>query len=479
MNVIKDQREDIIRENNTAQAYLTDLLVNKLTRRTSVLDIREPLHGDIDFSIIRNSGFMFVTEIILPEGEVTSITNIPEGVERLICPKNFLFALEDLPSSLQHLEIPHNYLSTINLAPCKKLQYVNISYNALEKIEKFPTDVVEMQLNNNALRHLDLRGLDRLKILNVSNNKISVIENLTEEITDLNIDNNPSVEFRNSAVPALDGSPTEDVDVQKNMNYVQSLFDYFRLKNDYENKLHEAKRRVFKNAPNKKIGKRNASEIKAKCVGCTRPVGTVFAIRDDRYVALCGSTDKPCNLNIEIYKGSFSSHQDLLYSFKNDIEEIKDNIIKQKLDTLFSYITEEQSVKQFKSELDNYNIDAMIFKELMDGYEEKHADPHKQELIQRKKDKIFYYVENVRSLLAEYEKTGNRELLKTAVQMQVSDLIPEAQNLRLLTAELMEMNQKKHTNGKVEHFLFKNDVALTKLDHNIGEPARVIKFNLR
>lgn len=479
MNVIKDQREDIIRENNTAQAYLTDLLVNKLPRRLTVIEIREPLHGDIDFSIIRNSGFMFVNEIILPEGEITSITNVPEGIERLICPKNFLFSLEDLPSSLQHLEIPHNYLSTINLAPCKKLQYVNISYNALEKIEKLPTDIVEMQLNNNALRHLDLRGLDRLKILNVSNNKISVIENLTDEITDLNIDNNPSVEFRNSALPSLDGSPVEDVDVQKNINFVQSLFDYFRIKNEYETKLHETKRRVFKNAPNKKIGKRNASEIKAKCIGCTRPVGTVFSIRDDRYIAICGSTDAPCKLNIEIYKGNYSSQQGILYTFKNGIEKIKDNIIKQKLDTLFSYISEQDSVKRFKKELNDYNLEAMIYKDLLDEYEENHADPHKQDLIQKKKDKIFYYVENVRSLLAEYEKTENRELLKTAVQLQVSDLIPETQNLRLLTAELMEMNQKKHTNGRIEHFLFKNDVALTKLDHNIGEPPRVINFRIR
>jgi hypothetical protein len=482
MNIIKDQREDVIRENNTAQDYLVQYL-ETLNRRATTVDIREPLHGDLDFSVIRSSDFMSITSILLVEGEITSIQNIPEGITTFVCPKNLLFALEDLPSSLESIDVPYNYLSTIRLTQCVKLQHVNVSHNALERVDPpLPKTITKLFLSNNQLTYLNLQGLDVLSILNVSNNKLSVIDYLPESVTSLLIDNNPSIEFRNgSNVTSLrsDENEPEEMDAQQNMNYVQSVFDYFRIKREYETKLYEARKKVFNYSPNKKIGKRNASEVKAKCIQCARPVGTIFSVRDNRYIALCGSTDSPCALNIEIYNGHFSCHQDLIYSFKEDMEEMKDTIIKQKLDTLFSYVTEEQSIELFKKELETYNLDSMIYKTLLDTYEEKHANPHTMGLIEKKQTKVYRLVEDIQGLLREYEKTENKDFLQTAVQIQVNDLLPEVQNIRILSFELMEMQQKKHNNGRIENFLFKNDVALTKLDHNIAEPPRVIKFQFR
>jgi hypothetical protein len=79
--------------------------------------------------------------------------------------------------------------------------------------------------------------------------------------------------------------------------------------------------------------------------------------------------------------------------------------------------------------------------------------------------------------LEEYEKTDNREVLKTAVQLQIDDLLPETRNLRLLQSEHMEINDTKTKKGKTEYALFKNDVALSKDDFTFGEPPRVIKFH--
>ena len=98
-----------------------------------------------------------------------------------------------------------------------------------------------------------------------------------------------------------------------------------------------------------------------------------------------------------------------------------------------------------------------------------------KEIINKKRELIYRYIENVRSLLKEYENTENRELLKTAVQLQVEKIFPETENLRRLTSEHMEMTTDKEY---INHYLFKNEVALIKNDFTFGEQQRVIHFRM-
>jgi hypothetical protein len=78
--------------------------------------------------------------------------------------------------------------------------------------------------------------------------------------------------------------------------------------------------------------------------------------------------------------------------------------------------------------------------------------------------------------LKEYENTQNREILKQAVYIQIKEIQPEIRNLRNLKYEIMELNEQIE-NNKRKYSLYQYPVELTKLDSNIGEPHRVIKFN--
>jgi hypothetical protein len=473
MNIIDKQRETVISENNTAQGVLLGIL-DKLTRRTSTLEIAEPLHGDLDFAAIRNSGFMFVHTIILQEGEVTSIVNLPEGITHFTCPRNFLVGLEKLPTSLQELDVPYNYLETVDLSPCRVLAKANLSNNRLRELVELPRELVELHADHNELALVKLKGLTKLKILNVSNNKITIIEDLPENITDFQMENNPSIQFINS--PVVPMKKQENL-VDQEVRYVDSLYQYFRIKDEYETKVHEMRKKVFRLEPyNKKAGRKAAKAVKAKCIHCARPVGTIFSTTENRYKALCGDATNPCSLNIELYKGEFSSLNDLIYTFKEDLETIKEKIICLKLDTLFDYVSGGKATAQFKEELENYNIDSRILKELIDEREENYSSEHKKDLIERKRNTIFMYAEQIGNLLAEYKKTENRELLKTAMTLQVNNLLPETRNLRLLMHEHMEVNMHVHTNGRIENSLFQIPFSLAKYAHNTDEPPRVIKF---
>jgi hypothetical protein len=165
-----------------------------------------------------------------------------------------------------------------------------------------------------------------------------------------------------------------------------------------------------------------------------------------------------------------------LYVFKEHIDELKDKIIERKLATLFSYTTEEKSLELFKKELETYNEDSGMFKILLDHHNENFHNEHKKELIQKKNDLIFKLTERVRGLLDEYKKTNNREFLKSAVELQVKDLLPEIRNLRLLSSELVEMIPIEKMNKPTKYVLFKKDVVLSKMDFDFGERARIMNF---
>ena len=472
MNIIDKQRETVILENNTAQRTLIDVLEN-LTRRTGVIEIKDSLYGDLDFSILRNSGFMFVHTIVLNEGEITSVINLPEGITHFTCKKNFLVGLEKLPSSLTHLDLEYNYLESIDLTPCKILSSLCLSDNRLKKLENLPVDLDELYVNNNQLTFLKLSGLYHLKTLHLSNNKINTIEDLPETIGDFQMENNPSIQFVNS--PVIPMKRKED-EVEQQATFVESLHQYFRIKNAYETNLYVLKKKIYKDSPNKKIGKKRLLEIKPKCIHCARPVGTIFSLTDNRYKAICGDANNPCNLNIEIYKGEYSNLYDMIDTFKNDIDVTKENIICQKLNTLFDYVSQEKSSAIFKEELENYNRDGYLYKVLLDKHEENYSNEHKIDVIDKKRSRIFMFKEQIKGLLDEYEKTQNREFLKTAMTLQINNLLPETRNLRLLTNEVMELNEHKFTNGKIEYNLFQYPISLSKTQYEMGEPPRVIKF---
>jgi hypothetical protein len=486
MNIIKQQREITIKENNTAQQRLKEIL-EKTNKRTNILDIREPLYGDIDFSILKED-FSNVRTIQLTEGEVTNIINIPDGVTHLEIVKNLIFELNDLPSSLTNLGVTYNYLSNIDLTQLKDLEYLNVSHNQITELENLPTELIELNCENNQLRTLDLRGLNNLNVLNVSYNKLTIIENLPENITEFNYDNNPSIEFRNSPVIPTGKTTKQEAEehsIKQQIGYEDSLKYYFSLKRTYEKALLYTKRHLFYTSPTKKIARQKILQLKPACIYCKRPVGTIFSKKDNRYMAICGDTQNPCKLKIEIFSGNFGSNIDLLYKFKEHVDDLKDDIIREKLDNLFNYKNEEKSVAIFKKKLEEYNFDSGMFKELFDRHNENYNNPHKNELIQKKQDAIYKYIENIRALLKEYEQTDNIEILKSAVYIQKNDLLPEINNLRILSNELIEMNKEVVIAGGfgveplMNYHLFKNKVALSKNDFTFGEPPRVVHFSMK
>ena len=499
MNIIREQREHIITQNNTGNEHIRTVLekANKLTER---LVFKEALHGDLDFSIIKQMGFGLINEIIINDGDVTSVSNLPVGLKKFTCNRNLLIVLENLPITLEELDVNNNYIEELKLDYLKKLRILRCESNRLTELANLPESLHEIHIDNNPLLNtIRLGNIRALSVLHISNTNVHIIYDFPDKVSDFVMENTPSIEFRNTSGDPGANRKVDDEDQRRNKTYVDALNEYFKLKSKYEKDLHDARRTVYKKAHTKRMGQTAAKAVKIPCVKCNRPVGTQFLIKDDKYIAACGDTKNPCNLDIKIYNGIFTLYQEFIQDYKYTIEIMKQKIICDKMDVLFSYISEEQSIAKFKTDLDEYNIIRGEYSELIDFHDEIYNNPIKIDMIIRKNEAIFKLTESIHTLLAEYRDTNNKELLVQAVRVQTDQINAEARNLRMLKYEVMEMDKRepkretentmivldnncqidvknKGSIGQYEYILVQRPSVLTKLDFSTNEPPNVIKF---
>jgi len=353
----------------------------------------------------------------------------------------------------------------------KQLKNLFIQDNQLTILENLPPSIEEINCSSNKITYLNFSEVKSLYKLNVSNNPITIIENLPDGIAEFKMENTPGIEFRNSIIDTdiISDGLTDSIEKK---NYFEALNEYFKMKHNYDMSVHKIKKKIFADNKSKKRAKEVALSIKPACIKCKRPVGTIFSKKENRYMAICGDSQNPCKLDIQLFAGDAGSFALTLDVFKEETENIKDSIIRQKLDTLFSYINEEKSVELFKKELEAYNENSMIFKTLLQKNDEMYFNEQKKEAIEIARNKIFKLNESIRIILEEYKTTGNPEILKTAVSLQINELYPETRKIFLLKNEV---NEVVSIDGR--HMLFQYPILLEKLDHTFSEPPRVISFN--
>lgn len=269
---------------------------------------------------------------------------------------------------------------------------------------------------------------------------------------------------------------TDGGEPRETKNYKEALNDYFKIRRKYQDKIYDMKKKIYEKEPNKKIALRKTLAIKPPCIHCGRPVGTIFSSKEKKYVAVCGDRENPCILNIELFRGNHMNIEYILNIFKEEIDILKENIIQQKLDTFFNYLNDQQSISLYKKEVRAYNGDSVIYKEIMDTYNSLYDNKDKQEMIIQKNEEVFRLIEKSRGFLKEYQKTQNSDFLKLAVETNIKEITPLIENMRVLNNEIIEIDVAENSNNIKTYTLYKYPVLLSKIDYNIGEHPRVVKY---
>ena len=217
--------------------------------------------------------------------------------------------------------------------------------------------------------------------------------------------------------------------------------------------------------------------MRPKCINCKRPVGSIFSADINGYRAICGDKDHPCKLDIKLVRGNFELSEAILRTFKDALDDTTDRINKLKMDTMFNYVSEATSSKLFKKKMEDFTKDSKIYKEELDRYNDLYNNAHTQELYKTKMETVYELQKNMRTLLAEYANTGEKNVLTIALVTYKNDLLPEIENLRRLKYDIMEVNIDTSTNGPDISTLYQSEVALSRCEYLYGEAPSVVKFS--
>ena len=482
MNIVREEIQSIIDENNIAQEQFSEFLQDKNTMVTE-LHVEDRLHGELDLSILEENGFKNVTSLILEEGELTTIRNIPDNLEKLVCPYNLLTQLSELPTSLNYLDIQGNYLSELDMLSIPNLTYLNINENQIATLEPLPKKLEKLFANNNNLHSLDFQDVKNIKTVHVSSNPITVVRNMPESIEDFVSEYNTSIRFENSVIPGeKDKLQGNDHDSTPKTSFGEAIKAYYSMKNEYETGRKNAIKKLYKKYEDKTEARAKINDYKHSCIKCGRQVNTLFFTKETRLHAKCGDEASPCNLTIELELGNYTHLQKELVELKDAIEDGKKNFIILKLNSLFGYNTDEDTKNEYNQRMEEYNF----FSELYDAALQEHKkiyenDERALQLVSKQKD-FYEKINTLRRMTTEYKETDNKEYLQLISDMYVKELKPLVNEIQQLRYEHSEIIVRVEDKGKYmddfHNTLQQYIASIDNMDSFVRKQEKVVKFDV-
>ena len=453
------ERIEVLQENNTAQSTFESLLQAK-SKKTNEISTSVSLSGGIDLKLLATMGFSKIRHLLLSKGQITSIHNFPDGITHLVCNDNLLDSIDGLPDTIEELDVTNNMIQTIDLSRLKKLKVLRIARNELKELSGFPESLEELYCSYNQIQSLDLKNTPNLRVLYCIYNHDLVLENVPDSVVDINLPD--TVQMKHHENPRITSSK----------EYNDYVKQYYQIKAKHDQELKQIRKRKTTNT--KTIGKRMP-----KCAGCGKPVGMIFSSKDEKLTAICGSK-QPCDWKILIHKGFFVDQTMMLYSFLEELEELKQKFIRHKLDTVFEYILEKDSAKLFEKELKMYQSTSEQIHSLLNIYNDKYFSTTKDDILRDKQKQIQ------EKLLLVKEALANNDVA-LAVQIQHEEIAPLANAIQRGKYEVMKIVSKKNDKGlmvenettdrpELTHYLVQEQISMYKIDENIAEKVSVEFF---
>jgi len=258
------------------------------------------------------------------------------------------------------------------------------------------------------------------------------------------------------------------------MDFLEALNEYYKLKNEYDTKKQAQINNILKDDNLKTFRQKRTAldKMKLPCIGCKKPVGTNFSIKDGVLMASCGSTTNQCNLNIKINRGKYIFLDYLLDTYDSSVLENKDDIIQIKLDLLFNYKTETVVLETFKKLKDEITTNLAALVKYKTEYIATISNlKNKADIIS--KMYIFYNkVDMIKTTIKEFDETNNVQLIKDVISLYRTELEPLLMELRDLKYkyQAIEYNERDNT-----YCLKRKIYTMKELVYTFDEP-KVLSF---
>ena len=193
---------------------------------------------------------------------------------------------------------------------------------------------------------------------------------------------------------------------------------------------------------------------------------------------MCGNKTDPCSLKIKLFRGDFEQFETVIKICERTLQQDKNDIIIQKLDSLFNYKSAEESVAKFKELLEIYNENNMHYTNLLKDYNDIYHNQERISKMKKTNEKINNINQELQTMFNHYKETNNKEFLKEAMSKYVKDLMPEVHNLQKTKYEVSEIETIQHSKNEEIYRLHQYEKHISNLFNIFSESPKVITYNI-
>ena len=257
--------------------------------------------------------------------------------------------------------------------------------------------------------------------------------------------------------------------------FKEAFNEYYKLKGRYDNQIEKeiAKIRSNQNFSNKEKQDKFKS-IKFRCINCGKEGGTIFEQKGNFLSVKCGNAKNKCKLDIKLERADYSNLYKEIDFFDFKINKNKINIIKSKLDLLFGFSNEKETLNIFNKLKLELTEEVKLYKKYNDLFLEIAHNFSKDNEIQKLNTKLISSIQNFNNLLKEFQETGNISYLKEAIELYIYSISITANNIRNLTYTYNAVEKNEDENI---YFLIQERFTQDQLQIPIkGTQDKVISF---
>ena len=206
--------------------------------------------------------------------------------------------------------------------------------------------------------------------------------------------------------------------------YQQNLEKFYKLKNKYNEKINREKQRLLSNPDLSRKERRTRFNQKVNvCINCKNKGGTIFETNKDYYRITCGNTEKPCSINLYFKRIHKDVVNNILLQQIDILKQLKEKIIKIKLDYMLGFLTEEDSIVNFNTLKKELSDTYEKYRELLESYVKTTNNTENLDEIKIKKDEKLKYINEIKSRVEKYRFNNNYSEIKEIVEIYSNDLV--------------------------------------------------------
>jgi ribosomal protein S27E len=250
--------------------------------------------------------------------------------------------------------------------------------------------------------------------------------------------------------------------------FLEKLNEYYKLKNEYETRIQTQKNGILKDSTlTMKRKQEKYRKMKVKCINCGRNVGTIFENNSNILTAICGDILAPCKLDIKINRGKFVHLEDLMYIAQESVDNLKEEIIETKLDLLFGYETETNTLTKFTELKELLTGDLELVLKYKTHFIEIISNLDNKSTLNTKMTVFYNKISLIKSTIEEFNETGQIQLIKDMIILYDTEMTPLLAELRNLKYKYMAMEYDIDTDT---HRLVKNIYTLHDMNIEFDIP---------